>query len=80
MIQSKNKKPLRVNISRLIGYAWGKVSTVANGTARFRTCGIYPYNPQAILKHFFSISDASLLASNSHQATPSTSNNLAYTR
>lgn len=76
MIQNKNRKLSRTNISRLIGNAWGKAATVANGTAGFRACGIYPYNPEAIPEHFFSISDASLSASNSHQATPSTSNNL----
>lgn len=80
MIQNKNRKLSRINISRLIGNAWGKAATVANGTAGFRACGIHPYNPQAIPEHFFSISDASLAASNSHETTPSTSNNLTSTR
>ncbi|CAH1972346.1 unnamed protein product [Acanthoscelides obtectus] len=74
MIQNKNRKLSRINISRLIGNAWGKAATVANATSGFRACGIYPYNPQAIPEHFFSISDASISAASANKALPSTSN------
>lgn len=80
IIQNKNRKLSRINISRLIGNAWGKAATVANGIAGFRACGIHPYNPQEIPEHFFSISDASLLARTSHKAIPSTSNHLTSTQ
>ncbi|CAH1971333.1 unnamed protein product [Acanthoscelides obtectus] len=51
-----------------------KAATVANATSGFRACGIYPYNPQAIPEHFFSISDASISAASANKALPSTSN------
>ncbi|GFY77842.1 hypothetical protein TNIN_468861 [Trichonephila inaurata madagascariensis] len=39
--------------------AWNKAATVRNSTSGFSTTGIYPYNPQEIPQHAFSISDGS---------------------
>lgn len=47
MINNSNKKLTRYHISKLIGKAWGKAASVANGVSAMKATGIYPYYPNA---------------------------------
>lgn len=58
MIMNKDKKLTRYDVSKLIGKAWGKAATVANGISALKSCGIYPFDPNIIPDHYFSLSDA----------------------
>ncbi|CAH1975375.1 unnamed protein product [Acanthoscelides obtectus] len=59
-VMNKDKKLTRydVQISKLIGKAWGKAASIAKGVSVLRSGGIYPYDPNAIPEHYFSLSDA----------------------
>lgn len=57
MIMNKDKRLTRYDVSKLIGKAWGKAASVSNGIAALKSCGIYPYDPNAIPEHYFSLSD-----------------------
>lgn len=58
MVRCKDKKLTRYDVSKLIGRAWGKAATNANGVSALRSCGIYPFNPTAIPDHYFALSDS----------------------
>ncbi|XP_069357516.1 uncharacterized protein [Maniola hyperantus] len=47
MIMNKNKKLTRYDVSKLIGKAWRKAASVSNGVSALKSCGIYPYDPNA---------------------------------
>ncbi|CAH2101205.1 unnamed protein product [Euphydryas editha] len=55
---NKDKKLTRYDVSKLIGEAWGKAASVSNGIFALRSCGIYPYDANAIQEHYFSLSYA----------------------
>lgn len=58
MINHKDRKLNRHNVSALIGKAWVKSASVCNAVSGFKATGIYPYDPSVIPEHFFNISDA----------------------
>lgn len=58
MINYKNKKLTRYDVSKLIGKAWGKAASISNGVSALRSTGIFPYDPSTIPEHYFSLSDA----------------------
>lgn len=58
MVRNKDKKLTRYDVSKLIGIAWGKAATIPNGISALKSCGIYPYDPNAIPEHYFSLSDS----------------------
>lgn len=58
MINHKDRKLNRHNVSALIGNAWVKAATVNNAVSGFRATGIFPYDASVIPDHFFAISDA----------------------
>lgn len=62
-INKQGKSFSRYHISKMIGDAWYKSAIPAIGLSGFRATGIYPYNPNAVPEHFFSISDASTINS-----------------
>ncbi|KAI4466567.1 hypothetical protein MML48_2g00007187 [Holotrichia oblita] len=51
MLAHKERRLTRHQVSALIGRAWGRAATVANGV-------IYPYDPSVISDHYFSITDS----------------------
>lgn len=57
MFNNKERKIDRMNAGKLIGEAWKKASTVANGVSGFMATGIYPLNRNVIPDHFFQMSD-----------------------
>ncbi|CAH1959173.1 unnamed protein product [Acanthoscelides obtectus] len=58
MVQNREKKLTRYDVSKLIGKAWGKAATVSNGVSALKCCGIYPFDPHAIADYHFSLSDS----------------------
>lgn len=57
MINHKDRKLNRHNVSALIGKAWVKSASVSNAVSGFKATGIYPYDPSIIPEHCFNISD-----------------------
>ncbi|KAG8246012.1 hypothetical protein J6590_094394, partial [Homalodisca vitripennis] len=55
--QNVGWKLTRYQVGPLICSAWNKSTSVGNGTAGFKSTGIYPLNRQSIPDHFFSMSD-----------------------
>ncbi|KAJ8940780.1 hypothetical protein NQ314_010590 [Rhamnusium bicolor] len=43
----------RLQFASLLNAAWCKAATIQNGTSGFRTCGIYPFNPEQIPDYVF---------------------------
>lgn len=71
MNHHKNRTISRYQAGYLIGNAWEKAASVGNGASEFRASGIYPFNPQAIPDHFFSISDSAAVEAHQSTALPS---------
>ncbi|XP_055907702.1 uncharacterized protein LOC129942684 [Eupeodes corollae] len=71
MNHHKNRTITRYQAGHLIGNAWEKAASVGNGASGFRATGIYPFNPQAIPDHFFSISDSAAVEVQQSAALPS---------
>jgi hypothetical protein len=59
MKQNPQRKITRYQMGRLIGFAWNKADSVGVGVSAFESTGIYPFNPNTVPEHFFSISDTS---------------------
>ena len=57
MLRKKDRTITKLQAGSLIGQAWWKVKTVGNATSGFKTCGIFPLNPNIIPDHFFAITD-----------------------
>jgi len=51
------RKLSRLQFAQLLNIAWCKAATIKNGTSGFRTCGIYPFNPDKIPEYAFTIND-----------------------
>lgn len=47
----------RLQFASLLNVAWCKAATIQNGTSGFRTCGIYPFNPEQIPDYAFLVDD-----------------------
>ncbi|KAI4460649.1 hypothetical protein MML48_5g00008303 [Holotrichia oblita] len=58
MLAHEERRLTRHQVSALIGRAWGRAATVANGVSAMKCTGIYPYDPSAIPDHYFSITDS----------------------
>lgn len=43
----------RLQFASLLNIAWCKAATIQNGVSGFRTCGIYPFNPEQIPDYAF---------------------------
>lgn len=72
MVMNKNKKLTTYDVSKLISKAWCKAASVSTA---LKSCGIYPYDPNAIPDHFYALSDAlheqDLIANEQHAVPPS---------
>jgi hypothetical protein len=53
MVGNKDKKLTRYDVSKLIGKAWSKAGTISNGVSALKSCGMFPYDPNAIPDHYF---------------------------
>lgn len=58
MATRKDRKLTRYYVSQLIENTWVRAASVSTGVAGFRATGIFPYRPESIPDHFFSIFDA----------------------
>ncbi|KAI4467122.1 helix-turn-helix psq domain [Holotrichia oblita] len=47
-----------LDLAALIGRAWERATTVANGVSAMKCTGIYPYDPTASPDHYLSITDS----------------------
>lgn len=51
------RKPTRLQFGELLTKSWGKLATAGNAMAGFRATGIFPWNPDSIPDHAYTVSD-----------------------
>lgn len=56
----KERKIGHLQFGALLSDAWFKAANVGNGVSGFQACGIFPFDPNKVPDHAFSISDASM--------------------
>ncbi|KAL3274293.1 hypothetical protein HHI36_015698 [Cryptolaemus montrouzieri] len=57
-LAESNNKITRLQFGKLFTDAWSEAAAIDNPVSSFRATRIFPYNPQAIPKHVYSLSDA----------------------
>lgn len=56
----------RLQFAPLLNIAWCKAATIQNGTSGFRTCGIFPFNPEQIPDYAFVLGDVAQVPEDLH--------------
>jgi hypothetical protein len=55
-MSNEQRKITRLQFGQPVATAWGRSATTGNGVSGFRTTGTHPFDPSAIKKHAFSMS------------------------
>ncbi|KAK9711244.1 hypothetical protein QE152_g25573 [Popillia japonica] len=59
IVANKERKITTYQAGKLIGAAWIRATSTVSAISGFKACGIFPYNPNAIPEHYYTVAETS---------------------